>query len=541
MRCKPHYLGLFAVVLLLPQPASAHFLWLVTDHQSSPAQVKVYFGESAEPDDPDLLDRVKDAQLWAVAGRGEPKALKLTKGDDALVAELPGAASAPVMLKHTYGVVSRGDATFLLNYYAKTYPSPLPGNWRSVRDEERLPLEVTPSIDGDAIVLRVRWKGEAAAGATVSVEGPGASCEGEVDSSGNYRCELTKAGTYSIRARLIQNEAGEHNGESFQESRHYSTLTLDYQPAELDSVAHELPALPQGTTSIGAAIAGNAVYVYGGNYGDAHEYSSAGQSGDLWKLDLSSPTAWQQAAGGPKLQGLALVAHQQYLYRVGGFTAVNEEGEDEDLRSQASFARFDTVKGTWEDLAPLPQPRSSHDAAVIDGVLYVVGGWNLQGGGAEAHWHETAWSVDLNQETLTWKPIAQPPFQRRALALAAYSGKLYCLGGMQQQGGPTRQVTVYDPATDMWTEASPLLGEAMDGFGASAFACGNALYATTISGSIQRLSSDNPQWQYVGQLNHPRFFHRVLCWDDSKLLIVAGGSMSVGKVEDLEVVPVAAQ
>jgi hypothetical protein len=110
---------------------------------------------------------------------------------------------------------------------------------------------------------------------------------------------------------------------------------------------------------------------------------------------------------------------------------------------------------------------------------------------------------------------------------------------MQEQGGPTTAVAVYDPARDAWSEGPSLLGGAMDGFGASAFACGGSLYATTITGSIQRLSADGKQWEYLGQLDHPRFFHRICPWNDEKLIAVGGGSMSVGKILELEVLPTA--
>jgi hypothetical protein len=126
------------------------------------------------------------------------------------------------------------------------------------------------------------------------------------------------------------------------------------------------------------------------------------------------------------------------------------------------------------------------------------------------------------------------------VAVAAWNGKLYCLGGMREEGGPTTAVAVYDPAKNAWSEGPSLMGGPMDGFGASAFACGGSLYATTISGSIQRFSEDGKQWEYLGQLDYPRFFHRLIPRDNGTLVIVGGGSMSVGKIQELEVLPVAA-
>jgi N-acetylneuraminic acid mutarotase len=168
--------------------------------------------------------------------------------------------------------------------------------------------------------------------------------------------------------------------------------------------------------------------------------------------------------------------------------------------------------------------------------LYVIGGWQMQGEGA-TQWHETAWSIDLSAERLAWKPIAPPPFKRRALAAAAWQNKLYVLGGMQEQGGPTTSVAVYDPAADRWSEGPALLGTPMDGFGCAAFACQGQLFATTMSGAIQRLSPDGSQWDHVGSLEHPRFFHRMLPWQ-KELVIVGGAHMSVGKIDALERLPV---
>ncbi len=528
----------FALALWAPQVASAHFLWLVRDAGGQPGKMQVYFGEVAEPDDPGLLERVQAAQVWALPGRGEPQALSLTRVEDELVAELPPAArQATVVLRHTYGVMTRGDASFLLNYYAKSFPSPLPGTWREANDPERLPLEITPTVEGKEIVLYVAWKGQPVAGATIAIHGPGVDLEGTTNEKGVFRGKFPEEGRYSVLARYLEKTPGKHDGKSYTEVRHYTTLALEYTPAQLAPVAHNLADLPQGMTSLGAAVAGDALYVYGGNYGNAHEYSKDGQSGDLWKLDLKNPTAWEKLPGGPKLQGLAMVEHQGQLYRVGGFTAMNEEGEDQDLRSQANFARFDPQKRAWEELPGLAEPRSSHDAAVLDGVLYVVGGWNLQGESGESKWHDTALAIDLKADQPQWKAIAAPPFQRRAVAVAAWNGKIYCLGGMQQKGGPTTAVAVYETAQDTWTEGPMLLGGAMDGFGASAFACGDALYATTITGSIQRLAGEGKSWEYLGQLDHPRFFHRLIALNEKQLVAVGGGSMSVGKIVEIEVIP----
>jgi N-acetylneuraminic acid mutarotase len=534
---------LCATVLALPAVAQAHFLWVVTQSGEQAASVKVYFSESAAPDDPDLLTRVEQAEAWAIGARGEPAALSLKRTGDDLVAEVPSShRSSTVVLRHNYGVLTRGEETFLLKYYAKCYPSLLPGTWKKVSDNKLLPLDVTPQLDGSRVALQVRWNGAPLADATVTVIGPGIDkkLEGPTDQEGVFRCALPETGMYSIRAKHTENTAGEMDGKSYKSVRHYSTLALRFAPAQLAPAEHNFPALAEGVTSFGGAISGDWLYVYGGHYGGAHHYVSDDQSGDFIRLNLRDPKAWEKLPGGPKLTGLAMAAYKGRIYRVGGFTAKNKENEPQDLWSQADFACFNPDTQKWENLSPLPAGRSSHDAAVIGSTLYVVGGWNMRGKEGETQWHDSALSIDLSAEKLQWQALPTPPFQRRALTLAEWNGKLYCLGGMQNKGGTTTATAVFDPQSGVWSEGPALLGSPMDGFGASSFAAGNALFVTTMSGAIQRLNARGDAWEFVGQLTHPRFFHRLLPWSDGQLVVVGGASMTTGKTPALELLPAAA-
>ena len=251
-----------------------------------------------------------------------------------------------------------------------------------------------------------------------------------------------------------------------------------------------------------------------------------------------------------------MVAHGGKLYRIGGFTAKNKDGEDHDLWSQADVACFDPASKQWTDLSPLPEPRSSFDAAVLGDSIYVVGGWAMNGEG-DSIWHDTAWKMDLTADELKWESIAAPPFQRRAIAAAAHGGKLHIIGGMQSEGGPTTKTAVYDPAKDSWSDGpalvvkedpKPIDGKkpqrsmssgGMTGFGASAFATGGSLYVTTVQGTLQKLTNDGSKWEVISEDVTPRFFHRLLPMNARQLVVVGGSNMSIGKFEEVEVIDVA--
>lgn len=533
---------LCGLLLLTTGSAHAHFLWIVPkSHEKTPV-VHVYFSESASPDDPNLLDRVLKAEAFVFGGRRgtDPQPLKLTKEGDALRADLTAEQqNSPVLLKHTYGVISRGGESFLLKYFAKGYPQELPGSWRAVKDAELLPLEIVPAAGATGLELTVLWQGKSQSGVVVTIEGPGIEkkLEGATNEAGNFSAQLAQAGLYSIRAKFVENASGEFEGTGYTQIRHFATLALRYVPSKLSPAVSGWPDLSKGVTSFGGAILGDSLYVYGGHYGTAHEYYQEEQSGDFYRLNLRDSGKWESLPGGPKLTGLAMVSDGRRLYRVGGFTAKNSQGAKEDLWSQSDFSRFDPQMNQWEQLVPLPEGRSSHDAAIVGNTLYVVGGWEMRGS-EKTRWHDTAWSVDLSAAMLQWKPVVSPPFHRRAIALAAWSDKLYCLGGMQEQGGPTTAVAVFDPTRNEWSAGPALIGSDMDGFGSSAFACHGRLFATTMSGSVQELNARGDRWEFVGQLAQPRFFHRLLPWSDEKLVIVGGASMVRGKILSLEMLPV---
>jgi N-acetylneuraminic acid mutarotase len=298
----------------------------------------------------------------------------------------------------------------------------------------------------------------------------------------------------------------------------------------------ELAPLKQPVTSLGAAVAGGYLWVYGGHLGTPHEYATELESGQLFRLNLAKPTEWEAVGEGPRRTGLAMVAYRDKLYRVGGWEAKNAKGAEQDLHSTRDFARYDPKSGKWQDLAPLPEGRSSHDAALIGSELFVVGGWELAGKG-NSEWHETAYVCDLAKENPQWKPIAKPGFNRRALAVAGYAGKLYVIGGMDDSNDMTNGTDVYDPQSSAWSKGPALPGEAVDGFGAAALGTQFGLFATTRSGAICRLADDGKSWRQIGKLNHPRSFHRLASDGENRLLVV-GGTSREGKVAQVELIQI---
>jgi hypothetical protein len=309
----------------------------------------------------------------------------------------------------------------------------------------------------------------------------------------------------------------------------------------------QLPQLPQPATSFGATIANGWLYIYGGNTGKAHEFHRDCVKGDLFRLavaDLSSTREtggadWEKLTGGLELLSPALVSFEGKVIRLGGMHARNEKGAKNDLHSTDQVMRYDSTSARWEPLPPLPEPRSSHDAAILGHVLYLGGGWSLSGDdgdGARARWCDTLLSIDLHALEKGWRSQPQP-FQRRAVAVVAHEGRIWFIGGMDNQDKQSRQVDWFEPATGAWGHGPELPESPMAGFGIAAAELQGSLYVSPLSGTISRLSTDGSQWEEDSKLRIPRFFHRLLPLADGRLLAI-GGSNKQGQVRELEVIAV---
>jgi N-acetylneuraminic acid mutarotase len=298
--------------------------------------------------------------------------------------------------------------------------------------------------------------------------------------------------------------------------------------------AENYPPLPETVTSFGAYTLDGWLYVFGGHKGERHDYSEEMVSGSFQRLKLNGGQTWEALPSSIPGQGLALVAKGHYLYRIGGMAARNHENKKQDLYSLDVVQRFDLKSKSWENIAPLPQPRSSHDAAILNNRIYVAGGWDLTGGTNKAIWHTNALVLDIHHPQDGWKEFPQP-FKRRAVALAVVGSEVFCIGGMDSDNNPTSAVNIYNTMNGQWTEGPNLPKGKYEGFSCSAIAQHGRIYVTMFKDELLRLSSDEHSWEVVGKLETPRLAHRLVTDGKKQLIMLGGENGQEEKTPDLEV------
>jgi hypothetical protein len=537
-------------ILVAPPPAHAHFLWLKTIRgENDQTQAFLYFGETATDEAYHLPEKLAKTEIWRRAIDGERAKLESkpleTQDRIGLVAPLPDNSLCVLEASQQYGIYGRS----LLIYYAKHVHVDSNDKLHAAASSKDLKLEIVAKPTEAGYDMTVLWEGKPLPGAklTVAVGGEEA-VEKTTDDEGRVPVKNDGGGLVSALANFTdEKRSGELDGKPYVGVMHYSSLTIGEPAAnaadegsdeeKVSAAKPPLPPLPEAVSSFGAVVVDGWLYVYSGHTGEEHEHSAANLSKHFRRIKLEGGTEWAELPIEKPLQGLPLVTHSGKIYRVGGLDARNPTtDEDEDLHSTAEFAEFDPATRKWRTLAPLPAPRSSHNAVVIGDHLYVVGGWRLYGK-SPGDWQADALAYDFAKPHKGWQKLAAPKFKRRALALAEWQGKLVAIGGMNEKGKTSRRVDIFDPAADSWSRGPDLPGAGMAGFGCSACTLDSQLYASGLRGIVYRLTNTGSAWEEAARLDRPRFFHQLLPAGDGDLLAVAGASHS-GHLADIELVEV---
>jgi N-acetylneuraminic acid mutarotase len=203
----------------------------------------------------------------------------------------------------------------------------------------------------------------------------------------------------------------------------------------------------------GAGVIDGKIYVSGGITRDKffrNELQVYDPATDTWTLKALMPEddTWGGVTG---------VLHGK-LYVL---TSINQEDSYLDFRPLTLY-RYDPATDQWSKLASSPPQIRRPMGGFVGGKLYVTGDTPSGFGGAPL-FH--AYDPATNQWT-SKTPLPRARFNGVGVPVG---GKLYVIGGLQvDPDGVIRQVrttSVYDPATDKWSELRPIPTDRPDASG----------------------------------------------------------------------------
>lgn len=197
--------------------------------------------------------------------------------------------------------------------------------------------------------------------------------------------------------------------------------------------------LPTKRWGAGAGVIDGRIFVIGGAYSWRIAYAAVeiyDPSADLWTAGSQMEIARYRHAV-EVIDGL--------LYVAGGLRWT----ENEVYEGLGTLLAYDPVAQSWDPLPVMNVPRDHPASGVIDGKLYIVGGWLITVGG----FFDTPADVLEVYDPAAggWTVLTHMPTARSGAAAGVISGRLYVAGGMIGSDLRTSILEIYDPVSDTWT------------------------------------------------------------------------------------------
>jgi N-acetylneuraminic acid mutarotase len=192
------------------------------------------------------------------------------------------------------------------------------------------------------------------------------------------------------------------------------------------------PSLPAPQAEVAAGIIDGRLILAGGRSpkGTANgQYADHADTGAAWAL-APDANQWEALPPLPTPRNSSAAAVLNGRLHVAGGRIVGPNG----LTNLTTHEAWDPKRGAWITLAPMPQPRGGHAAAVLGGRLYCFGGESF---GADGRAHDEAFAYD--PVTDRWAEAPKMPMPLHGLGAVTMDGRIHLLGGARKVGGNETQ------------------------------------------------------------------------------------------------------
>jgi N-acetylneuraminic acid mutarotase len=203
----------------------------------------------------------------------------------------------------------------------------------------------------------------------------------------------------------------------------------------------EAESYPRSRDEVRAVALGGQIYVGTGLTVRDGAFTSLSE---FFRFDPSRGTYESLADVPQRLDHAALVAHDHAIYVIGGYV---------DTRPLAEVWRYSVKTEAWTALAPMRIARGSPAAAVIGDKIYVAGGSKDDQGAVTG----ALSSVEVYDiATGAWSSAPDMPTPRHHHGAASLGGRLFVVGGRNDDDLSLDVVEQFDPANGRWTRLPSL-------------------------------------------------------------------------------------
>jgi N-acetylneuraminic acid mutarotase len=175
----------------------------------------------------------------------------------------------------------------------------------------------------------------------------------------------------------------------------------------------------------------------------------------------------------------------------------------------------------------MPASRQELATAVLNGLIYVIGGFDSAGGRLFAFGGVSNRAFVYDPIANTWTPLAPMNVGRNHCAGGTIGGRFYVAGGRGSAGSDVA-LEVYDPVANSWTNRAPM-PTGRSGIGAGVV--NNRLYVfggeiPVLHGEVESYDPESNTWQQHPAMPTPK--HGIWASVISNIIYLPGGATAQG-------------
>ena len=251
------------------------------------------------------------------------------------------------------------------------------------------------------------------------------------------------------------------------------------------------------------------------------------------RVEVYNPAAntWRRAASLPyRRHHIPLASVGNKVYATGGYTII--EGH---WRLRGTVFEYDNDRNEWAIKSPMMTPRAEHVAAAYDGKIYTIGGRETPSPASTALNNNEVY----DPATDTWTALRNMPTRRWHAAVAVLDSLIYVIGGRYFDGIAIENRSTneaYSPQSDTWYRranlpiaSSGLSAAALNGkvyaFGGEYFTNDGGMYV-----HVWEYDPETNRWDLFDNMRTPRHGTDAVTISDAIYIIGGADSHQFGAV-----------
>ncbi len=220
--------------------------------------------------------------------------------------------------------------------------------------------------------------------------------------------------------------------------------------------------MPTVRSNVSVSVVDGKIYAIGGSKMKKIQVPRGFRTGseELPTVEMYDPVTdtWTQKKEMPTPKKTKTCVVDRKIYAIGGWSTANEQSQLETVEV------YDPATDTWAKAQSMNHARCSAAISVVNGEIYAIGGigWppNRDPSGQYLSSLYLSNVEVFNPKTNQWRERTEMSVPKASHSTSVIDGKIYVMGGYLQEGKDHKTLStieIYDPATDRWIQESDML------------------------------------------------------------------------------------